>query len=97
MKKILFFVLIILLFLSSQVIGQTDRISEVPRISPDLAYLEYQSEKVIFVDAMNEKTFAGQHILGAINLPAGSPADLERVKNTNPPIPKGMEIIVYCS
>jgi rhodanese-related sulfurtransferase len=72
------------------------QLPEVPRISADMAYLEYKTGTVLIVDAMNKECYAKYHILGAVSLPGDGPADIERIKNANLPIPINKEIIVYC-
>ena len=72
------------------------KIPEIPRISAQLAYLKYKNGEVIIIDAMPKVTYVKYHIIGAINLPNDGPADIERIKNANLPIPTNREIIIYC-
>ncbi len=99
MKKYLSFLfLILILFFSSNLrgISAEHQLPEAPRISADMAYLKYKTGTITIVDAMNKECYAKYHILGAINLPNDGPADIERIKNANLPIPINKEIIVYC-
>jgi len=76
--------------------SEEHQLPEVPRISAELAYLKYKAGIVIIIDSMPKETYAKYHIVGAINLPNDGPADIERIKNANLPIPINKEIIVYC-
>ncbi len=101
-RTTIIFVLLSFVFLS-QAYGQSDSsrrwqrlAGKIPRISAKLAYFRYKNGMLIIVDSMNSKTYAKYHILGAINLSGNGRKCLKRIARAKLPIPKNMEIIVYC-
>jgi hypothetical protein len=65
----------------------------VPRIDAHSAYVKYKSGKIIIADAMNPRTFAKYHILGAINLPTDSAANRKRWGRAKLPFPKTKRLL----
>ena len=99
MKKCLLFLFLVSILVFSSNLGGSSEVHQFPevtRISAYMAYLNYKAGTVIFIDAMPKVTYAKYHIIGAINLPNDGPADIERIKNANLPIPTNIEIIIYC-
>lgn len=68
--------------------GHTD---DAPRISLADAKKDFDAGTAIFVDTRAETAFKGEHIKGAINVPA------EAAETRYKEIPTGKKIIAYCS
>lgn len=64
---------------------------DAPRISLEDAKKDFDAGTAIFVDTRGTQAYDGEHIKGAINVPA---ADLQAKINT---IPTDKKIIAYCS
>jgi len=71
---------------------------EIQRISVKEAYSKYKYNRgnVVFVDAMNPKTYATYHVLGAINVSTDGPENLKRLRTMRLPYPKTTEFLFYC-
>lgn len=96
MKKLLGFVLFLVLAYSAFAIADVSNIDDVPRISAAQAYSKFMKGDVIIVDAMNANTYAKYHVLGAVSLPGDGEDDLNKIRQMTEPVPLGQEIIVYC-
>jgi len=62
-----------------------------PRISVADAKKDFDAKSAVFIDTHSPEQFAGEHIAGAINIPANQlNAYIDKV-------PKGKKLIIYCS
>jgi hypothetical protein len=65
--------------------------ADVPRITLEDAKKEYDNGTAVIIDARGEDAFKQEHVKGSLNIPIGSP------ESRFSEIPKGKNIIVYCS
>jgi len=91
------FLLFVMMFLQSTItFSQQHNIAEIPRINALVAYKKFMKGDILIVDAMNERTYAKYHIVGAISLPGDGVDDLARIEAADLQIPFNKEILVYC-
>jgi hypothetical protein len=97
MKKCLFFISVMLLFLPVRMDAQTQTQSQgkrvdypwVPRVSAYEAYVKYKAGKAIIMQDGGE-AYNGRHILGAFNLEKYNDQLLLKFPK------QGIEIFTYC-
>jgi hypothetical protein len=96
MKKCIFFICAILLFLTGQISAQNQKevaYPDVPRVSAHEAYVKFKAGNAIIIHAGGE-AFENRHIWGAINIPEEA---VSQGKMKPPNFPKaGVEIFTYC-
>jgi len=66
--------------------------ADVPRINVQDAKAAVDRDEAVIVDSRPEDAYKTEHIAGAINIPLGTGAE-EKFAS----LPKGKNIIVYCS